>query len=343
MKKTILIMLFPLLLWGCYDDYVRDYDYSGIYYAYQYNLRTFVVGEGMQFKTGVALGGVMENTRDRKVKFVIDDAMVTGDLSSYIEQEPGEEAFTAYDVMSGKSTQGTVSNAYVTNAIKKAGLGELAPLPPEYFTISNRHYMTIGKGRHTGTVTITATDAFFNDAKATDPYYAIALRIVDADADKILPSKGFSVIAVRCENKFFGNYYHGGVTTIRDRVTGEEISSTSYQTTIPQDETRIYTLNTVAPNAVVTNRLANGAGSLRLEFDETMTNITVTSDDKTIEFDGPSKFNGAKLLQDRKLFLNYRFDNGDGTATHVKDTLTFRNRIRDGVNEWQDENPENYK
>ena len=50
-----------------------------------------------------------------------------------------------------------------------------------------------------------------------------------------------------------------------------------------------------------------------------------------------------RQLQNRKLFLNYRFANGDGTTTYVQDTLTFRNRIRDGVNEWQDENPEHYK
>lgn len=40
--------------------------------------------------------------------------------------------------------------------------------------------------------------------------------------------------------------------------------------------------------------------------------------------------------------LNYKYDNGDGTTTYCIDTLTFRNRIRDGVNEWQDEHPENY-
>lgn len=30
------------------------------------------------------------------------------------------------------------------------------------------------------------------------------------------------------------------------------------------------------------------------------------------------------------------------TVSYVTDTLTFRNRIRDGVNEWQDENPDHY-
>ena len=55
-----------------------------------------------------------------------------------------------------------------------------------------------------------------------------------------------------------------------------------------------------------------------------------------------SHHNGAKLIQDREIYLNYMYSNGDGTTTVVTDTLKFRNRMRDGVNEWQDENPENY-
>ena len=31
-----------------------------------------------------------------------------------------------------------------------------------------------------------------------------------------------------------------------------------------------------------------------------------------------------------------------GARREVKDVLSFRNRIRDGVNEWQDENPAHY-
>ena len=59
--------------------------------------------------------------------------------------------------------------------------------------------------------------------------------------------------------------------------------------------------------------------------------------------DTGSSWNRSKLLQGRKLFLNYTYSSPDGTVTEVTDTLTFRNRIRDGVNEWQDENPQHYK
>ena len=59
--------------------------------------------------------------------------------------------------------------------------------------------------------------------------------------------------------------------------------------------------------------------------------------------DGTSTFNRAKLLQNRKILLNYKYVNAAGNTCYAQDTLTFRNRIRDGVSEWQDENPANYK
>ena len=64
--------------------------------------------------------------------------------------------------------------------------------------------------------------------------------------------------------------------------------------------------------------------------------------DKIVE-DLGSTYNRARLLQDRKIFLHYRYPNGDGTYTEVIDTLSFRNRIRDGVNEWQDSDPTHYE
>ena len=74
------------------------------------------------------------------------------------------------------------------------------------------------------------------------------------------------------------------------------------------------------------------------------TNITVstaTGSTNTYLADGASTYNGAKLLQNRKILLNYKYVVGANTY-YCQDTLTFRNRIRDGVNEWQDENPSHY-
>ena len=61
-----------------------------------------------------------------------------------------------------------------------------------------------------------------------------------------------------------------------------------------------------------------------------------------VEADGDCSFNRAKLLQNRRIYLKYKYVK-DGLTYHATDTLTFRNRVRDGVNEWQDENPGNYE
>ncbi len=348
MKKISItaIAALAILCTGCYDDYIKDYDYSGAYLAYQYNLRTFVVGEGMRFEVGVVLGGVMDNKRDRTIGFSIDPTLVTADLSAFRPDLDDPGSFTAFDVMSGNSTNGSVSQPYVTDAVKASGITDLTPLPDSYFSLSNTSQMVIRAGRHTGTVTVKADSlAFLTDANTRQPYYAIAFRLGEqTDVDVVPVPMSFAVIAVRYENMLFGNYWHGGVTTVRNDATDAIVRQEVYPTEIPAKGNPVYTLTTVAPDALTTSNLGNGAGSLRLKLDGSAITVTSADGSKAIEpFKGGSLFNRAKLLQNRQLFLNYKFSNGDGTTTFIQDTLTFRNRVRDGVNEWQDENPENYK
>ena len=52
MKKILAILSLGLLTVSCYEDYVKDYDFSAVGVAYQYDLRTLVVGEGMKFDRG---------------------------------------------------------------------------------------------------------------------------------------------------------------------------------------------------------------------------------------------------------------------------------------------------
>ena len=102
MKNRIaaLPLLLALFCSGCYDDYVEDYDHSGVYVAYQYDLRSFIVGEEMSFEIGSVLGGVIENERDRSVYYVLDDDLVDGDLSPY---SGAASPFTAWQAMSGSA------------------------------------------------------------------------------------------------------------------------------------------------------------------------------------------------------------------------------------------------
>ena len=97
MKKILLLSVPVLALSACYEPYVTDYEYSAVYVANQYDLRSLVVGAGMQFDFGVVLGGVMNNAEDRVVRFQLDDELVAGDLAAF----GAERSFTALDGMLG--------------------------------------------------------------------------------------------------------------------------------------------------------------------------------------------------------------------------------------------------
>lgn len=320
MKKILMLGFCTFMLSSCYDDYVKDYDYDGVYFTYQTNVRTFVVGEGMNIKVGAALGGVMENTRNRTVDYKFENSLVTPDVLSLMKSS---------------------ASAYIKNSVN--GVDELLPMPSDYFTVSDNK-MVIHKGEHVGTVTIRPDSAkFLSDPKTLSANYALPFYITGADADSIVQPKRYTVIGLKYENMLFGNYWHGGVTVIKD-ASGNVVDEKTYYTTIPAPETSVYVLKTVAPFELETNKIASGTGSIKLTLnaDGTVTVGKSATSQVNVLPDGECRYNQSKLLQNRKIFLKYKFQNADGTTSHVTDTLTFRNRIRDGVNEWQDENPGNY-
>ena len=351
MKKIkFIVAAVALACTGCYDDYVKDFEHTGIYMPYQYDLRTFVVGEGMRFDVGVVLGGTSANGRDRSVRYAVEPALVTGNLASLLGSDDEElEPFTAFGVMSGASASGSVSQSYVTDAVKASGISDLTPLPAEYFSLSDPERMVVRSGRHTATVTVKADERFLADPHASPlPYYALAFRIAEADADVVPLEKSFAVIAVRYENMLFGNYWHGGVTTVKNDATGEVVEKNEYPLEIPHDDSRVYTLTTVAPFSLTANAVGGELNGSKAQLTLTQGEggaITVSAADGAdyvVEADGDCSFNRAKLLQNRRIYLKYKYVK-EGLTYHATDTLTFRNRVRDGVNEWQDENPGNYE
>ena len=317
MKKIIFLFLSALmLLTGCYPDYVRDYDEgTGVYTAYQYDLRSFVMGENESFDFTVALGGVISNDRDRKVKVVLDNSLLTSDLAQ-LAPEKNYPSFTALNAILGAGSFGNICQKYVTDDVKAAGITALAPLPESYYKVSGLDAMTIKKGRHTAAVTIKATDFIKEDPKVFAPYYALAFRIESADADHLDPEKGFEVIVVRCENKFFGDW--------------KSTSGTAVYTMTTKDDKSVYVTG-LAPSKLV------------FTFNDDNT-VSVSSADPslTIAAGATASFNGAKLLQDRVINVSFDYTYQGQTQT-VSEEMKFQSRVRDGVLEWQDENPENYK
>lgn len=326
MKKILFFTLGLFSLTSCYEDYVKDYDWTGVYFAKQHNVRTLVVGENMSIEVGVQLSGVLKNEENRDISYRINNDLVgaEGAILGFQEHQ----------------------DAFVKDFFSETGVTEITAMPTDWYSCANEAVITIPKGDHLGRMKVEFdAEKFLNAPKDTKlPYYILPLEITDAPGvDKIVEGKSTTLIGIRYENTLFGNYWHGGVSEVKDSE-GTITSVTPYYTTIPQAEQRVYTLKTVAPNQLETNKMGPDEGSIKITLNEDKSVTVSRSSTSSVDvIDEGSSFNNSKLLQERKIFLKYRYDNGNGTTTHVRDTLTFRNRIRDGVNEWRSENPEDYK
>lgn len=324
MKKIFALFILSVLMVSCYEDYIHDYTYTGIYFPYQVDVRTFVVGEGMKIDVGVGLGGVRENAIDRNVQFSFDNTLITPAL--LVKMKGATQSFIAN------------STAAVTS---------LLPLPSNYYTISNPNTMVIKAGQHMGAVQIAPDSVtFLNDSvntiKAT---YMLPFRITAADADSIVFDKKTNTVAVMFENMLFGNYWHGGKAIINRPGLPDTVYT--YKTEIPTAEPKIWILKTAGPSTLFCNGYLDQASTTVNEMKLVLKGSKVfvsstTGSTNVITPDGESSFNRSKLLQQRKVFLKYKYTAANGFTYHCTDTLTFRNRIRDGINEWQDENPSHY-
>jgi hypothetical protein len=321
MKKIFVLLMLSIVMVSCYDDYVKDFSNNAVYFSNQTDVRTFVVGEGMQIKIGVAYGGGI-NKVTRNVTFELNNSLITPQILATMQ----------------------AGTAYIKDAVST--VTTLLPLPTTYYTLSNANTMVINAGENAGYITIKADSAkFLADAATLKANYVLPFNITKSNVDSILVPKRYMVLGLKYENMLFGNYYHGGITTVKD-ANGIVVKTTTYQTTIPVPESQIWKLTTVAPNSLTINGYSDQT-TTKAEMMITLNggNVTVSSvtgSTKVILPDQTSTYNQNKLLQNRKIFLNYKFVNADGTTSYAKDTLTFRNRIRDGVNEWQDENPSHY-
>ena len=329
MKKILAFIILSVALVSCYDEYILDYPYTGIYFPYQIDVRTFVVGEGMKVEVGAALGGVRENTIDRNVSFIFDNALLAPALAK----------------------MKIASNGYIK--IPATPVVTLLPMPANYYSITSANTMVIKKGWHNGTVVIKPDSVnFLNDSVNTIySTYALPFYITEADADTILQPKRSNVVGFKFENKLFGKYWHGGAAVVNR--PGKSDTTFIYKTTIPTAESNVWTLTTAGPQVLYTNgyyNLTTTKNELKIVIKGGNVYVSAGST-PTYAYtpDGVSTYNNPKLLQKRMLILKYKFTvplvpviATSGFTYHCTDTIAFRNRLRDGTNEWQDENPSHY-
>jgi hypothetical protein len=325
MKKILAFIILSVAMVSCYDSYIYDFTYTSVYFPYQMDVRTFVVGEGMKIDVGAALGGVRENTIDRNVTFAFDNSLITPTLLANMK---------------------AASQPYIK--IPATPVTTLLPLPANYYTISNPNTMVIKTGQHMGAVTIKPDSVtFLNDSLRTMySTYIMPFKITAAQSDSIKYNKKINTVGVRFENMLFGNYWHGGAARVSMYNNPNVDSATIvYRWAVNDIASKIWTLTTVGPKTLYTNGYFNQTttkNELRLVLKGTTVYVS-SAPGSTYTYlpNGASTFNRSKLLQERKIFLNYSFVAKNKTY-RCTDTIYFRNRLRDGVNEWQDENPSHY-
>lgn len=322
MKKIYYIFSLILLMFfsSCenQDWSFPDYGKTSVYFAYQYPVRTIVLGNDDTF----------DNTVDNQRKCIIKATM--GGV---------------YQNGTNPTVSISVVNSLCDNLKFEKG-GNLVPMPSDYYKLSSDK-IVIPKGEISGGVEVQLTDAFFADPKSIEKTYVIPLvmsNVQDADAiltgtpnvenpnrfvsnDWSVVPKDYILYAVKYVNPWDGVYLRRGVDDLT--VGGATTTIVRHKQYVENDE--VCEFSTLSLNKAVWAWTANGqACNLILKFDAN-NECTLTSDTPGCNVAGSGKYveKGEKNSFNNKdrdvLYLDYTVD--FGSATYVtKDTLVMRDR-----------------
>lgn len=231
------------LLASCHnqEQIFPDYD-DGItaYFAYQYPVRTIVLGESETFDTSL----------DNQHKCIIYGTM--------------GGAYKGKDIVIDIEVDNTlVDNLYFADG------SPVKYMPGHYYDLSTTQLDY--KGTHMGGVEVALHDAFFNDPDAIKNTYVIPVKMTnivkgadqilagtpavegqtplktDASQWKVLP-KDYTLYAVKYINKWDGSWLRRGVDTITDVASGEVTTDVRHKQYVENDE--VMYLTTQSLNSV---------------------------------------------------------------------------------------------
>ncbi len=272
MKKLLFILFVAAGVVSCenFDIEHPDFEYTSGYFPYQFPVRTLVLGDYIydntndnagKFVVSVAMGGLYENTIDRKFAIEVDN-----NLCKNIRFIQGGDPIVA--------------------------------LPTNYYTLSSTSEIVIPNGKMNGGIEVKLTDAFFADPLAIKNTYVVPIRLKSSsDVDSILSGsslnpnadprivaqwinapKNFTMFAVKYINEFHGNYFLYGSNKVKD-ATGAEVETTTYSTPYVENNT-VAKLTTTARYQVTlptTFRSTKITGNYTLVLTFSGNNITVSA------------------------------------------------------------------
>ncbi len=308
--------LMVLLFISCENKEIEfpNYDHTAVFFAYQYPVRTIVLGEDIfdntldnehRCKIYATMGGVYKNKQTIDIGIAVDNTLCD---SLYFDD-------------------GFIS--------------PVKAMPADYYTLSANNIII--ENELMDGVEVQLTDSFFADSNSINNTYVIPLRMTDVvNADSILSGipkfdgakstnssdwdvlpKNYTLYCVKFVNAWHGNYLRRGRDIISE--DGSDSTVVRHETYVENDQAIM--LNTVSLNAVefptdYQNKLGNDLNiSFKLSFDDSQSctvspiktdyfindtcrvyNITATGNGKFVE-------NGEKNSWGNKdrngLYLNY--------------------------------------
>lgn len=311
------------------DQEFPDYDYRTVYFAYQYPVRTLVLGEDSQVDNTIdnehkceikaTTGGGYSNPNDIVIRFTVDNTMVDG---FYFK--------------------GTTQKIY--------------PMPTTYYKLSSDQ-LEIPKGKDRGGVTAEFTQDFFNDSHAIENCYVIPLRMthvegadtilrgkpVSEDSNRLVESdwntqpKDYILYCVKYINPWHATYLRRGLDNMVGKSGHESLTKTNIRHATYVESDELVNLTTSAYRSVKMELNAKDEAGTNIPytavitFDETGNCNLTSANPDDYQISGTGKFveKGDKNSwgnEDRNvLYLNYTVELPQLTC-HTLDTLVVRNR-----------------
>jgi hypothetical protein len=309
-SRLFIMVVIAFSVTSCYDSFVEnEFEFTSVYLPKETIDRTFIMGEGMRIGVGVVLGGRLDNREDVEVTFSLDESLL----------DPG------------------------------------SALPASYYSLVDgegnpaNNKITIPAGKTQGFVYVKADSIkFLNDPISLGNNYALGFKLENVvKADSILVDYQSTKITFTYINQLYGHYVQKGEFV---RTGPEPVLDVNGDPTFDSNGVAITEIVTkiipyvggitddleftmVSPNSLVNNGLADLRGAdkklnIIVANDNTIT-IETAAGGVTVIDDGSSSYNP----ETREIILNYSFEFND-FSYKVSEVLEFRNRIVDGVNQY---------
>jgi hypothetical protein len=329
LNKIIIILVVIVLYSACEngDQEFDDFDYTTVYFPFQYPVRTLVLGDYVydntndkagKFIISTRIGGVRENKKNVNVKYRVAD-----DIVENIEFPSGSE---------------------------------IKLLPRDYYTLTGEEgsdsETIITPNSFTGKIVVQLTDDFFKDPLAIANNYVIPLQIIETSADSILVGKSaldtpnrfipadwasvpkdFTLFGVKYVNPYHGIYLHSGVATTFDAL-GQQIGRV-HSTAAFVEQRELWKLNTYDLTSInTTNPIKQEGGSpgdytMNIKLNEEGGIIISTGEGSAFDVNGTGEYVkdggswGGELRN--AMFLDYDIKVGT-ERIQVLDTLFYRDK-----------------